>query len=84
MVKNLSAMQETGIDLWFGKVPWKRKWHPTPVLLPGKSHGHRSLVGYHPWGHKESDTTERTSLLLCIILFACIGTKTLRKDNLRN
>ena len=33
-------------------------WHPTPVLLPGKSHGRRSLVGYSPWGHKESDTTE--------------------------
>ena len=35
-----------------------RKWQPTPVLLPGKSHGWRSLVGYSPWGHKESDTTE--------------------------
>ena len=37
----------------------RRQWHPTPVLLPGKSHGWRSLVGYSPWGHKESDTTER-------------------------
>ena len=36
----------------------RRRWHPTPVLLPGKSHGRRSLVGYSPWGHKESDTTE--------------------------
>ena len=36
-----------------------RQWHPTPVLLPGKSHGRRSLVGCSPWGHKESDTTER-------------------------
>ena len=34
------------------------QWHPTPVLLPGESHGRRSLVGYSPWGHKESDTTE--------------------------
>ena len=34
------------------------EWQPTPVLLPGKSHGQRSLVGYSPWGHKESDTTE--------------------------
>ena len=41
------------------KIPWKRKWHPTPVLLPGKSHGQRSLVGYSPWGRKELDTTER-------------------------
>ena len=37
----------------------RRKWQPTPVLLPGKSHGQRSLVGYGPWGHKELDTTER-------------------------
>ena len=36
-----------------------RLWHPTPVLLPGKSHGQRSLVGFSPWGHEESDTTER-------------------------
>ena len=38
---------------------WRRKWQPTPGLLPGKSHGRRSLVGYSPWGRKESDTTER-------------------------
>ena len=37
----------------------RRRWHPTPVLLPGKSHGQRSLVGCSPWGHEESDTTER-------------------------
>ena len=37
----------------------RRQWHPTPVLLPGKSHGWRSLVGCSPWGHEESDTTER-------------------------
>ena len=42
-----------------GKIPWRRKWQPTPVLLPGKSYGWRSLVGYSPWGRKESDTTER-------------------------
>ena len=38
---------------------WRRKWHPTPVVLPGKSHGWRSLVAYSPWGPKESDTTEQ-------------------------
>ena len=38
---------------------WRRQWHPTPVLLPQKSHGRRSLVGCSPWGRKESDTTER-------------------------
>ena len=37
---------------------WRRKWQPTPVRLPGKSHGQRSLVGCSPWGHYESDTTE--------------------------
>ena len=37
----------------------RRKWHPTPVLLPGESHGRRSLVGYSPWGHEELDITER-------------------------
>ena len=46
-------------DPWLGKIPWRRKWQPTPVLLPGKSHGWRSPVGYSPWGHKESDMTER-------------------------
>ena len=38
---------------------WRRKWQATPVLLPGESRGRRSLVGYSPWGRKESDTTER-------------------------
>ena len=41
---------------------WRRKWQPTPVFLPGKSHGQRSLVGCSPWGHTESDTTEATWL----------------------
>ena len=59
MVKSLSAMQETGFNLWVRKIPWIRKWQPTPVCLPGKSHGQSSLVGYSPWHCKESDTTER-------------------------
>ena len=45
-------------DPWVGKIPWRRKRQPTPVFLPGKSHGHRSLAGYSPLGHKVSDTTE--------------------------
>ena len=49
-----------GFDPWVGKIPWKRAWQPTPVFLPGKSHGQRSLAGYSPWGHKESDITEVT------------------------
>ena len=47
-----------GFDPWVRKIPWRRNWQPTPVFLPGKSHGQRSLVDYSPWGHKESDTTE--------------------------
>ena len=49
-----------GFDPWVRKIPWRRASQPTPVFLPGGSHGQRSLVGYIPWGHKESDTTERT------------------------
>ena len=41
-------------------MPWRRAWQPTPVFLSGESHGQRSLVGYSPWGHTESDTTEVT------------------------
>ena len=48
----------------------RRQWHPTPVLLPGKSHGQRSLVGCSPWGHTESDTTE---LLHFHFSLSCIG-----------
>ena len=47
-----------GFDPWVGKFPWRRKWQPTPVFLPGEFHGRRSLVGYSPRGCKESDTTE--------------------------
>ena len=43
--------------------PWSRKWQPTPVFLPGESHGQRSLAGYSPWGCKESDTIEWLTLL---------------------
>ena len=42
---------------WVRKIPWRRKWQPSPVLLPGESRGQRSLAGYSPWDHKESDTT---------------------------
>ena len=49
-----------GFDPWVSKIPWSRKWQPTPVFLLGESHGQRSLVGYSPWGHTESDRTEAT------------------------
>ena len=49
---------------------WRRQWHPPPVLLPGKSHGQGSLVGYSPWGHLESDTTEQLHFHFSL---SCIG-----------
>ena len=48
-----------GFDPWIRKIPRRREWLPTPVFLTGISHGQRSLVGYSPWGRKESDTTEQ-------------------------
>ena len=50
-----------GIDPWVGKIPRSRKWQVTPILLPGKFHGQRSLTGCSPWGHKELDTAEQLS-----------------------
>ena len=48
---NAGDTRDTGRETWIGKIPWRRKWQPTPVFL-------KSLVGYSAWGHKESDTTE--------------------------
>ena len=61
VVKNLPA--NTGdtrgrFYSWVRKILRSRKWKPTPLFLPGKSHGQRTLVGYYPWGHKEVDMTE--------------------------
>ena len=64
MVKNLPAMQKTWFDAWVGKIPGRREWQPTPVFLPGESYGQRSLEGYSPWGHKESDMTDGQTLSL--------------------
>ena len=57
-VKNLPEGRP-GFDPWFGKIPWRKEWQPTPVFLPGEFHGQRSLVGYSPWSRTKSDTTER-------------------------
>ena len=59
MVKNPPAQSRRfRFDLWVGKIPWRKKWQQTPVFLPGKSQGQRSLVGYSSRVRKESDTTE--------------------------
>ena len=50
-----------GFSPWVRKIPWRWKWQPTPVFLPGKFHRQRSLVGYSPWDRKESDTSELTN-----------------------
>ena len=58
--KSTCQCKRRGFNPWVGKIPWQRKWQPTPVFLPGEFHGQRSPVGSmgSPWGHKESDTTE--------------------------
>ena len=67
MVKNLPAMQDTRVGSLVGKIPWRRKWLPTPVFLPGESHGQRSLAGCGLWGRKESNTTEQLTLSFSLI-----------------
>ena len=69
-------LKRHGFSPWVGKIPWSRKQQPTPVFLPGKFHGQRSLAGYSPWGCKELDTKEHkifpgllTQAAPCISLF---------------
>ena len=54
---------------WVWKIPWRRAWQPTPVFLPRKFHGQRSLAGYSPWGHKESYITEHKCFYSVFPLF---------------
>ena len=68
MVKRLPAMWGTRFNPWVGKIPWRRKWQPTPVFLPGKSHGWRSLTGYSPRGPKDSDMTEQLHFQAKIVM----------------
>ena len=84
--KSRLQCRRPGFDPWVGKIPWRRAWQPTPVFLPGESPGQRNLVGYSPWGHKESDTTERPTAqhrecLGCVIFSAKIGTVQENCDN---
>ena len=51
----MRSLTRPGFNPWVGEIPGRRKWQPTPVFLPGESHGQRSLAGYSPWGHKELD-----------------------------
>ena len=56
-IKNLPAMQEMQVQSQVGKIPWRRKWQPIAVFLPGKFYGQRNLVGYSPLGCKKLDIT---------------------------
>ena len=68
--RKLKKRGRCGFDPWVGKIPWRRKWQPSPVFLPGESHGQRSLAGHGPWGRKGSDTTEGLSTrVLAVIIF---------------
>ena len=71
-----------GFDPWVRKIPWRRKWQPTPVLLPGKSHGQRSLADYSPWDRKESDTTEQLHFtsLVKIAFYSTLLQRSVRED----
>ena len=70
MVKNLPAIQETWVQSLSQEDPWRRKWQPIPIFLPGEFHEQRNLAGYNPWGRKESDTTEQLTYntRLCFFL----------------
>ena len=69
MIKRLPAIWETQVWSLVRKILWRRKWQPTTVLLPGQSHGQRSLVGYSPWDHRvEHDWTTSLSLFAFICL----------------
>ena len=97
VVKNCLPMQETQetcFDPWLRKVPWSRKWQPSPGFLPGEFHGQRSLVGCSPWGFIESDMTQHTYMpyiqawSLCTSLFyphsrEMVPTLSLKKPRLR-
>ena len=63
--KSPPVMQETQAGPWVRKIPWRRAWQPTPVLLSGESHGLRKLVG--PWGRKQSDMTEQLKLFFTFL-----------------
>ena len=72
MVMNLLANAGDVRDMvlmpWVRNIPWRRAWQPAPVFLLGESQGQRSLVGYSPWGCKESDMTERLTHTPLILL----------------
>ena len=56
LLANAGEAKDAGSIPWVRKIPWRRKWQPTPLYLPGNFHGQRSLAGYSPWGHTHACT----------------------------
>ena len=67
MVKDVLQCRTPGFNPWVGKIPWRRAWQLTPVFLPGESPWTRSLVGYSPWGRKESGMAEQKYFCFLLI-----------------
>ena len=87
VVKNASAnagdTTDSEFSPWVEKIPWRRKWQPIPVFLPGKFHGQRSLAGYSPWGHR-AYTTEHTRIYTYIRLSKDLKSRPCRISALHN
>ena len=77
-------MQETRIDPSVKKIPWRRKWQPPQVFLPRKSYGERSLVGYSPWGLKESDCDWQTGWLTSVQFSRSVMSNSLQPHKLQH
>ena len=60
LLANTKDVRDVGLDPWVKKIPWRRARQPTPVFLPGESHGQRTLAGYNLWSCKELDMTKAT------------------------
>ena len=65
--KSTCQFRRHGFDPWVRKIPWRRKWQPTPEFLPGKFHGQRSLVGYSPWSCKSRTQLSTTGTVGCLL-----------------
>ena len=74
--ESVCQCRRCGFDHQVGKIPWRRKCQPTPVLSPGKSHGQRTLMGYSPWGHRSwtwQQLNNNTQILICcVLIFICL------------
>ena len=77
---NAGDQREVGLYSWVGKMPWRRKWQPTPVFLPGKFHGQRSLTGYSPRGHERIGLDLVTKIANNLLLIYFVNKETEGQD----